>query len=104
MDWYRRGLDPDREMLKLTTYLGHTNPSSPTGTSRRSRNCCSSLANAPNETLARGKRDENLSAPDHVQRFFTDRLTTQLHASPNTVASYRDTFRLLLDDLGLALS
>ena len=26
MDWYRRGLDPDREMLKLSTYLGHTNP------------------------------------------------------------------------------
>ena len=26
MDWYRRGLDPDREMLKLSTYLGHTKP------------------------------------------------------------------------------
>jgi len=26
MDWYRRGLDPDREMLKLSTYLGHTHP------------------------------------------------------------------------------
>jgi integrase len=25
-DWYRRGLDPDREMLKLSTYLGHTRP------------------------------------------------------------------------------
>ena len=34
--------------------------------------------------------------PIHVQRFFTERLTTQLAASPNTVASYRDTFRLLL--------
>ena len=34
--------------------------------------------------------------PIHVQRFFTERLATQLHASPNTVASYRDTFRLLL--------
>ncbi len=31
-----------------------------------------------------------------MQRFFTERLATQLHASPNTVASYRDTFRLLL--------
>ncbi|MGB8681749.1 MAG: tyrosine-type recombinase/integrase [Candidatus Binatus sp.] len=44
--------------------------------------------------------------PIHVQRFFTDRLATQLHASPNTVASYRDTFRLLLkyaaDRLGRA--
>jgi integrase/recombinase XerD len=34
--------------------------------------------------------------PAYVQRFFTDRLATQLHASPNTVTSYRDTFRLLL--------
>ena len=26
VSWYRKGLDPDREMLKLSTYLGHTNP------------------------------------------------------------------------------
>lgn len=32
----------------------------------------------------------------HLQRFFTDRLLKQLGASPHTVASYRDTFRLLL--------
>lgn len=31
-----------------------------------------------------------------VQRFFTDRLGGQLDASPNTVAAYRDAFRLLL--------
>ena len=24
MDWYRRSIDPDREMLKLSTYLGNT--------------------------------------------------------------------------------
>ncbi|HCW6768429.1 TPA: tyrosine-type recombinase/integrase [Legionella pneumophila] len=34
--------------------------------------------------------------PKYVQRFFTERLLTQLYASPNTIASYRDTFRLLL--------
>ncbi len=34
--------------------------------------------------------------PIYLQRFFTERLATQLKASPNTVASYRDTFRLLL--------
>ena len=32
----------------------------------------------------------------HLQRFFTDRLMGQLGASPHTVASYRDAFRLLL--------
>lgn len=34
--------------------------------------------------------------PIYLQRFFIDRLATQLKASPNTIASYRDTFRLLL--------
>lgn len=32
----------------------------------------------------------------HLQRFFLDRLRGQIDASPHTVASYRDTFRLLL--------
>jgi hypothetical protein len=31
-----------------------------------------------------------------VQQFFTDRLCTQMEESPNTIAGYRDTFRLLL--------
>ena len=34
--------------------------------------------------------------PSLLQRFFVDRLVRQLGASPHTVASYRDTFRLLL--------
>lgn len=34
--------------------------------------------------------------PSLLQRFFTDRLLNQLGASPHTVASYRDVFRLLL--------
>ncbi len=34
--------------------------------------------------------------PALLQRFFTDRLCTQMEASANTIASYRDTFRLLL--------
>lgn len=31
-----------------------------------------------------------------LEAFFTERLITQRHASPNTIASYRDAFRLLL--------
>ena len=34
--------------------------------------------------------------PSLIQQFFTDRLCTQMAASPNTIAGYRDTFRLLL--------
>jgi len=37
-----------------------------------------------------------LSFPSLLQRFFTDRLIGQLSASAHTIASYRDTFRLLL--------
>ena len=34
--------------------------------------------------------------PALLERFFTDRLIRQRQASPHTIGSYRDTFRLLL--------
>jgi integrase/recombinase XerD len=34
--------------------------------------------------------------PALIQRFFTDRLCTQMEASRHTIAGYRDTFRLLM--------
>lgn len=34
--------------------------------------------------------------PSLLQPFFTDRMIRQRAASPHTIASYRDTFRLLL--------
>jgi site-specific recombinase XerD len=34
--------------------------------------------------------------PALLQKYFTERLMTQMNASPNTIAGYRDTFRLLL--------
>jgi site-specific recombinase XerD len=37
-----------------------------------------------------------INFPALIQRFFTDRLCTQMEASPNTIAGYRDTFRLLI--------
>lgn len=48
------------------------------------------------------------SLAPRLQAFFTERLITQRHASPHTIAAYRDTFRLLLsfavDNLGKAPS
>lgn len=38
----------------------------------------------------------NTTLPALIQQFFTHRLTTQMEASPNTIAGYRDTFRLFL--------
>jgi site-specific recombinase XerD len=37
-----------------------------------------------------------MAFPTLLQRFFTDRLLTQMEASRHTIASYRDTFRLLI--------
>lgn len=39
----------------------------------------------------------------YLQRFFTERLDAQMKASPNTISSYRDTFRLLLKQAAAAL-
>ena len=39
---------------------------------------------------------DSASLPALLQSFFTTRLMTQRRASPHTIASYRDTFRLLL--------
>ena len=36
----------------------------------------------------------------YLQRFFVERLSSQMQASPNTIISYRDTFRLLLRFVG----
>ena len=36
------------------------------------------------------------SFPALIQRFFTDRLCTQMEASHHTIAGYRDTLRLLI--------
>jgi len=41
------------------------------------------------------KYGHSLSA--YVQHFFTERLVKQQNATPNTIATYRDTFRLLLE-------
>ena len=45
----------------------------------------------------------DLSFSTLLERFFTQRLTAQRQASPHTIASYRDTFRLLLQFAGQRL-
>ena len=38
------------------------------------------------------------SLPGLIQAFFSERLCTQMKASPNTIAGYRDTFRMFHPD------
>ena len=61
---------------------------------------CRSLERAPDRdhTGRRHGRLEPMSAlAPLLQAFFTERLARQRDASPHTIASYRDSFRLLLD-------
>src|SRR5258708_1897375 len=46
--------------------------------------------------LHRGGKDVRLRSPVLLESFFTQRLIAQRRASPHTIGSYRDTFRLLL--------
>ena len=94
VNWYRTGKDPAREMIKLTTYLGHANPCTyllvHRGRSGTARTCFRSVM------AEGGAAMTTATLPALIQQFFTDRLCTQMEASPNTIAGYRDTFRLLL--------
>ena len=87
-------------MVKLSTYLGHVKPEHTYWyieatpellqlASERAERSFTSYA-------SKAAHDENGHSRQHGQRFFTERLGTQLKASPNTIISYRDTFRLLL--------
>jgi site-specific recombinase XerD len=93
--WYRSGADVERNLPILSTFLGHshiehtywylTSPPELLGAA------CERLEMRWESSMM---SSENLAAL--LQTFFTDRLIAQRRVSPHTVASYRDTFRLLL--------
>ncbi len=92
-DCYKAGSDVQARPPLLSAYLGHVDPDlnglvlvGQAGTAGDGRR-------ALGATL--GGRAMNSLAP-LLQSFFTERLVAQRRVSPHTVASYRDTFRLLL--------
>ena len=94
MEWYRTGQDIEARLPVLSTYLGHRDP----------RSTYWYLSAAPELlTLAAG-RAASVTRGDHtmsliastLQSFFTDRLVNQRRASSRTIASYRDSLRLLV--------
>jgi len=93
LDSYRDGTDPATRLPLLSTYLGHVDPAKTYWY----------LSAAPELLALAGRRLEHhlgwwvmsTLAPT-LQAFFTDRLIRQRQVSPNTVAAYRDTLRLLL--------
>ena len=94
--WYRDGADVDALLPRLSTYLGHVDPSVDLLVpDRRPR------TDGPRRLDRLDRHDEGAapvtSLAPSCKAFFTERLYRQLNASAHTVRSYRDTFRLLLD-------
>lgn len=93
LDWHRARLDVHARLPWLSTYMGHTEPAHTfyylTATPELLALVAERLDPGPG-----GNRMTTL-APE-LEAFFTDRLLCQRQVSPNTIACYRDAFRLLL--------
>ena len=92
--WYRAGLDVERELPKLATYLGHVHINE---TYWYLEAVPELLQLATDRLIENAGGSTMISAglPSLLQSFFTDRLLRQRQASPHTIAGYRDSFRLL---------
>ena len=95
LDWYRDGGDVQARLPVLSTWLGHVDPKS-TYWYLSAVPELLALAAARLEPAGQGERGVMTDLAPVLQGFFTDRLARQKKASPNTVAAYRDTCRLLL--------
>ena len=96
VDWYRAGVDVEREIPKLATYLGHVHVNDTYWYIEAVPELLE-LATRRLESREGGEAmTSNTNFPALVQAFFTDRLLRQRKASPHTIAGYRDSFRLLL--------
>ena len=96
LDWYRKGLNPDREMHKLSTYLGHTSPNHTYWYMEAVPELLALASERAEWFFSEGEEHENASA-SHLPAAILHRAPRQpAPGQPHTVASYRDTFRLLL--------
>ena len=93
LDWYRAGVDVQARLPLLSTYLGHVHPGDTYWYSVGRPRAARARRRAARAPPRRSRHDA--LAPT-LQAFFTERLIAQRHASPHTIAAYRDTLRLLL--------
>ena len=94
--WYRVGIDVERHLPRLDDLpracARERHLLVPHGHPGADATCCP-------PTRSRRKEAADMKTADFprlLAAFFTDRLMQQLQASPHTIASYRDTFRLLV--------
>jgi site-specific recombinase XerD len=93
LDAYRTDGDPASRVAALSTYLGHVNP----GKTYWYLHAAPELLELAGRTPGAPPRRPAMSAlASSLQAWFTDRLIRERNASPHTIASYRDTIRLLL--------
>ena len=94
IDAHRQGRDVDACIAVLSTHLGHVTPSH----TYWYLTVTPALADAVSERAAlyyQGGTLPMTALAPAIESFFTDYLIAQRGASPHTIASYRDTFRLL---------
>ena len=85
----------ERRLPILSAYLGHVHVATRIGTQRVAG--ADARGDAPARTPLGGTAmTTTTSSPPLLERFFTQRLMQQRQASPHTISSYRDTFRLFL--------
>ena len=94
----------DAHLPVLSTYLGHASPEATYWYLQAAPQLLALAAQRLEDTQPRAPRPAHhargdgimTALPPLLQAFFTERLMTQYGASPHTIASYRDTFKLLL--------
>lgn len=97
INWYRKGADVEQRLPELATYFGHKHVNDTYWYLRRPR--------APSvgyRTIGKMRRriiamKTTATFPALLESFFTERLMKQRRVSPETIASYRDTFSLFLN-------
>ena len=91
--WQRSGVSSSGHIGALSTYLGHVNPAGTYWYLSAAPELMAARRRPPRRAV---RRTVMSALAPTLQAFFTDRLIGQRAASPNTIAAYRDTFRLLL--------
>ena len=96
--WYREDVDVERHLPELSTYLGHVKVSDTYWYLSATPELLQLALNRLEHQSATGgvAMSANTAFPALLEAFFTERLVQQKHASAHTLASYRDTFCLLL--------
>ncbi len=92
LGWYRAGVDVEAHMPLLSTYLGHSGPES----TFWYLSAVPELLFLASERLDAWRPGRERGSAPTLEAYFTERLVHQRQASPNTIAAYRDTWRLLL--------